>query len=355
MVKAGREDGPARVTLRDVAREAGISIGTVSMALSHDPRVAEATRERVAAAAARLGYVYDRGAAGLRKQKSGLVGFAVNDLNHAYHAGVAAGIESRLAAAGQVLVLGNADEDAERQVKFLSALREHRVDGILITPANGMTADQMARVVAWGIPLVQVSREVAGADADFVAAAHRIAFRGLARHLIALGHRRIALVGGEPATSTAAERAAGYREALDAAGIAFDPRLHVPGRVSRDGGFQAVEPLLHLTDPPTAVMAFNDEVAFGVMLGLRSRGVEPGIDCAVTGAEDTPEAELWRPQLASALLDAARIGATAADLLLARIRDPGLAPGRVIIDSPLKLRTSACPPPAAVRRAAGGR
>ncbi len=354
MVKAVRGDGPARVTLRDVAREAGISIGTVSMALSRDPRVAESTRERVAAAAVRLGYVYDRGAAGLRKQKSGLVGFAVNDLNHAYHAGVAAGIESRLAAMGHVLVLGNADENAERQLKFLSALHEHRVDGILITPAYGMTAELLAKVVAWGIPLVQVSREVVGAGVDFVAAAHRAAFRGLAKHLIGLGHRRIALVGGEPTTSTATERAAGYREALDAAGI-LDPRLHVPGRVSRDGGFQAVEPLLHLADPPTAVMAFNDEVAFGVMLGLRSRGVEPGIDCAVTGAEDTPEAELWRPQLASALLDAARIGATAADLLLARIRDPALAPGRVIIDSPLKLRASACPPPAAVRRATGGR
>jgi LacI family transcriptional regulator len=324
------------------------------MALSRDPRVADATRERVAAVAARLGYVYDRGAAGLRKQKTGLVGFAVNDLNHAYHAGVAAGIESRLATLGQVLVLGNADESAERQLNFLAALREHRVDGILITPARGVTAEMLARVVAWGIPLVQVSREVAGANVDFVAAAHREAFVGLARHLIALGHRRIALVGGEPSTSTAAERAAGYREALQAAGIAIDPRLHVPGRVSRDGGYQAVEPLLHLADRPTAVMAFNDEVAFGVMLGLRSRGVEPGVDCAVTGVEDTPEAELWRPQLATAAIDAARIGATAADLLLARIRDPALAPGRVLVDSPLRLRASACPPPSGVRPGAGG-
>jgi LacI family transcriptional regulator len=342
---------PHRVTLRDVAREAGVSTGTVSMALGRDPRVAAATRAHVLATAARLAYVYDRAAARLRGRHGGLVGFAINDLANPFHARVAAGLENRLVAAGKVLVLGNADEDAKRQLAFLATLREHRVEGIALTPAIGMARGALRGVRDWGLPLVLVTRDVPGSGVDFAGHADRRAFAAMARHLVGLGHRRIAFVGGDPRTTTARERVAGYADALAEAGIDAAGRRWIPGPATRETGCAAIGELL-AKRRPTAVMAFNDPVAFGVMLGLRERGLEPGVDCAVTGADNAPEGALWRPALATVAFDAGALGAAAALLLLARIDAPGGRARRRLLDAPLVLRASASPP---LRRGAAGR
>ena len=140
--------------------------------------------------------------------------------------------------------------------------------------------------------------------------------------------------------STAAARRAGYLAALRRAGIAADPALMIPGPDTREHGAAAVHALLRHPDPPSAVMAFNDTVAFGVMLGLRQIGLDPGIDLAVVGCDDVDEAALWTPPLTTIAIDAPGMGQAAVELFLARLADPHAPPRRVMLMPRLVVRLS---------------
>jgi LacI family transcriptional regulator len=159
-------------------------------------------------------------------------------------------------------------------------------------------------------------------------------------HLARLGHRRIAFVGGPAESSARRDRYAGYRRALDAAGLATDAGLSVTTPVTRTGGYEGILPLLERSDPPTAALCYNDVVAFGVMLRLYSIGVRVGTDFAVVGFDNIEEAALWRPALTTISIPPRHVGEVAARLLLSRIEDPDMPPRQCILDPELVVRDS---------------
>ncbi len=332
-----------RISLKDVARAAGVSTGTVSMVLNGKPSVAAQTRAHVQQVIDELGYVYDRSGAQLRSRRTGIVGVSICNLANPYFAEITVGIEEALGELRLALVLGHCGESLAQQAKFLATAREHNVEGLILMPAIGTTRQIIDEVLAWRIPLVLVSRYVAGAATDYAGLDNQAGSVLATEHLLSLGHERIAFVGANARTSTGRDRLRGYRKALRAAGIELAPELVSECDATREQGFLAAKALMTRPDPPTAIVCFNDLVAFGVMLGLRKLGLEPGRDCSVVGADGVAEAALWQPGLTTVAVHTARIGLTAGRLLRERLATPGRPPERILLQPELVVRGSSGP------------
>lgn len=332
------------VTLQAIATDLGISTATVSLALRGNPAVAEATRKRVEERARELGYIYNRSAASLRTSRSHIIGVCVHDVANPYFAEMLTGVEHVALESGRSMLLGTYGESFELQERLLRTFREYRPDGVILCPAAGTTLEDLDFLTRSGVPVVQLSREILGAPLDFVGSDDRLGTIKAVRHLVELGHRRIAYFGGKEGVSTAVQRHAAFRETLSACGLSFDPDLVVAGWGRRQTGIEAVDHVLALPDPPTAALCFNDLTAFGAMLGLYKRGLTPGADFSLIGYDDVSEASQWTPQLTSLSHAHREPGRLAAEILLRRLADPTLPVMREAIEPMLMARGTTAPP-----------
>ena len=328
-----------RATVKDIAKRAGVSPATVSLVLRNSPLVARPTRERVRSSIASLGYVYDRAAANLRARLTQTVGLIVCEITNPFYAELTAGIDEALDRAGWVAFLANTAESPLRQDRFIERMREHRVDGLLLSPAEGTDPEIIERLHRLGLPVVQVLRRLGRRVSDHVGADFRLGMTLAAEHLIRLGHRRLAFVGGGRRASPARDRAHAYRETLKRHGLPIGPIIDcLP---TREEGEKAVGRLLTgARDDPTAILCHNDVCAFGVLVGLADRGLVAGKDCAVIGFDNIPEAAHYRPALTTVEIGARRIGEEAAGLLLRRIQAPDAPPESIILPPRLIIRSS---------------
>jgi LacI family transcriptional regulator len=329
-----------RVTLVDVAARAGVSRATASLVLRGSPLVAEETRERVLATMRGLGYVPHRGAASLRTQRSRMVGLVIPDVTNPFFAEMTVGIETELDEAEHVVLLGNTAERLGKQDRLLATMQEHRADGVLLCPAENTPSDTLARLDSWHLPYVLFVRYVEGVTADYVGADNVGGAQLAVEHLIAHGHRRIGFVGGPAHASARHDRLRGYRRALERHDLPVVAALEPTSPTTRQGGDRAMRALLEQPDPPTAVLCYNDVVAFGATLALQACGREPGRDVAVVGFDDIAEAALWHPPLTTIAIAPRRIGEEGARLLLDRIAQPERPPRQVILSPQLILRAS---------------
>ena len=330
----------SRVTILDIAREAGVSKSTVSLVLREAPAVNAETRARVRTAMRELGYVYNRGAASLRNGAADTVGMIINDLTNPFFAELAVGIERGLAAAGIVPFLANTGESPARQAQVMKVMREHGAAGFIVCPALGTDRAFLREVEDWRMPVVSVMRRIPGARASYVGPDNRRGAERAAAHLAGLGHRRIAFLGGVRGMVVQEERAAGYAAGLAAAGLPLDPELVVESPPSREGGEAALGRALALADPPTAALCFNDVVAFGVLHGLGRRGLEVGRDFALVGFDDVRDARAAVPPLTSVAVDPPGLGERAAQILLRLVRDPAAGPVEHYGEARLVVRAS---------------
>ncbi|WP_267957318.1 LacI family DNA-binding transcriptional regulator [Paraburkholderia sp. HP33-1] len=336
---------PPRVTIRDIAERAGVSVPTVSLVLRESPLVARKTVAKVQAAIQELGYVYNRNAASMRSRRSGVIAVSVNDLANPYFAGLASSVERALYQIDRTVLISDVREDTSRQTHFIEKMREHNVDGLLLCPAHRTESDQLvAHLKKAGMPCVLVSRDLPDSGLDYAGYDHRYGMRVAVEHLIALGHRRIALLGGSSSTWVGRERVAGYRDALRRYKIRRDAALEIEGELTRHSGMSLLDQALALPEPPTAAACANDTVAFGVMLALHRRGLEPGIDFSVTGHDDVAESALWTPALTTVSIDFDQLGEQAAAMLLRRIDNPAIERQHVSLPVRLETRGSTCPP-----------
>jgi LacI family transcriptional regulator len=300
----------------DIARAAGVSKSTVSLALKGSPLVKTETRARVEAAIERLGYVYNRGAANLRASSSSFVGMVISDLTNPFFAELAVGIESALYALGFVPILANTNEDVERQAYVLRSLREHNVAGIIMSPARGADAWTLANQLPRTMPTIITMRRILSSPFPYIGPDNRAGSREAVAHLLRLGHRRIGYLGGDEKITTQQERAAGWQDALAAASIPYEEGLMFPAPPTRAGGRDAMERALSSPRPPTAVFCYNDIVAMGATRAVATRGMVPGRDMAVIGFDDIAEAEHNAPPLTTVNADTREMGARCADSLL---------------------------------------
>jgi LacI family transcriptional regulator len=305
-----------KATILDIARRAGVSKSTVSLVLQGSGLIRPETANRVREAIDEVGYVYNRGAANLRKAHSNVVGMVINDLTNPFFAELAVGIERVFQAAGIVPFIANTAESPIRQEEVIKSLMEQGVAGLIVSPARGTRPDAFERLRAAHIPVVLAMRRLPESRVPAIAPDNRRGACLAVTHLIEKGHCRIAFFGGYPDLVVYRDRRDGYRDALVAHGIAVDEAVIIQGDTSRRGGLACLDRALALPEPPTAAMCFNDAVAFGAMLGLRQRGREPGRDFAVVGFDDVTEAEHYVPALTSVSVDPGGLGERAAHVVL---------------------------------------
>lgn len=331
----------SRVTVIDIARAAGVSKSTVSLVLQGSPLVKEETRARVNEAIRELGYVYNRGAANLRQAKSKIIGIIVNDLTNSFFAELAVGMDMIVQSAGYVQFLAHSGEDVDRQSELIASMREHGIAGLILSPARGTEAADLKPIVDSGMPVVVAVRNVPGAKVSSLLSDNYAGARAAVRHLIELGHRRIAFAGGFADIQVFAERSQGYRDGLAEAGVAPDEDLIVSSAPSRAGGAIAVDHILSRGgELPTAALCFNDAVAFGVCDGLRARRLEPGVDFSVIGFDDVIEARTAVPALTTVSVDPQRMGQKAAQLLFKQINAGNAEPETIRTPVRLVVRQS---------------
>ena len=313
-------DTPRPKTLLDVARRAGVSRATASLVLRDSPAITAATRARVEAAMAELGYVYNRGAARLRAARSQTIGVLLPNLTNPFFATLLAGVEDRVESARLSVFLGNCNEDAARQDLFVTRMREHGVDGLIICPVENTPPEAIEKLTQQRVPLVQLLRHVKGSVSDFAGVDFAALATAATERLVALGHRRIAFVSGNRHHSVQEERLAGFSAAMAANGLDASRVIEIP--LTHADGRAAAPSLVKRPDAPTAILCFNDVVALGLHRGLIDLGVAIGREVSIVGIDNVAECDLVVPGLASVATQPFRIGSHAADLLLRRLKDP---------------------------------
>ncbi|WP_226781308.1 LacI family DNA-binding transcriptional regulator [Oceaniglobus trochenteri] len=331
----------SRVTLDDVAAHAEVSRSTASLVVRNSKLITAETTKKVRRSIAALGYTYNQAAANLRTQRSKTLGMIIADLSNPFYALVASGIESECGQHRYVTVFADAREDADTQTMIVNRFIENDVAGIFLCPSGNDSAQNLDRLQEVGIPSVLFMRHIQGYDASYIGPDNVAGMRAVVAHLVEQGHRRIGFVGGPPKRSSGQERLDGFLQGMRDHGLT--PRAeHVVAvpTIDRQAAHGACLALLDAGDPPTALVCYNDLMAFGAMLAMIRRGLTPGKDIAVTGFDDIPESVLWTPSLTTISIDAENIGRMAARALLARIENPDQPPERMIVAPRLIARES---------------
>ncbi|PUB24102.1 LacI family transcriptional regulator [Promicromonospora sp. AC04] len=333
------------VTVHDVARAAGVSISTVSRALGSPERVATETRDRVTRAAAELGYRPNHAASGLRKGRTHAIGLVVPDLENPYFASVTKSVQARARAEGYEVLVADSDEDAAVEPELIDALAA-RTDGLVVASPRSGEAELRAALV--GVTAVLANRELpparkAGSGAaavPFIAVDDADGVAQALGHLSALGHRKVGVAAGPASSWSGGRRVAG----LIAAAGRWDVELVELGNFQPyfAGGIQAADHAL--ASGVTAVVAFNDLMALGILDRLRHRGVDVPGEMSVVGFDDVQLAALVSPALTTVHIPLARLGQRAVDLLLARLRGGTPVSGQLPVE--LTIRGSSGPAPA---------
>jgi DNA-binding LacI/PurR family transcriptional regulator len=307
-------------TLKDVARLAGVSVKTVSNVVNGYAFVKAENRRRVEEALSATGYRPNIGARNLRRGRTGFIALLLPELSVPYFGELAGLVITAAQAEDWNVLIEQTQGDAERERSALAALGPHLIDGAIISP-EALDPEDLTAFSA-GVPLVVLGEHTVDLPIDHVAIDNVLAARTAVDHLIGLGRRRIAAIGQNPQRGTAAQRLAGYREALTAAGLPFTPEYVVPVRnYHRQDGAEAIARLLDGPTPPDAVFCFNDLLAIGALRAAAERGVRVPEDLAIVGFDNTEESAYSLPSLTTIAPDKTAIAQTAVGLIRRRLAD----------------------------------
>lgn len=335
---------PKRVTHKDVAERARVSVATVSYVINNGPRpVSAATKAKVEQAIAELGYYPNELARSLRLQQSTTIGLILPNVTNPVFSEIANELENICTAEGFLVLLCNSNRQHEREERFVHMLRAKQVDGVVITP-HGEPLALIEPLLRARIPVVVLEHDLPKVHCIVI---DEMQGGQLAtQHLIELGHRRIALIRRMPNSALSTERFAGYRQALSAAGIAYDQQLVVECAAGQAAGAKAMHHLLALDHPPTAVFTHNDVLAMGALHAIHCAGLRVPEDISVVGYDDITSAAYLSPPLTTIRCPKAEMGALAASIILDLVRHTGEPqPVTRLLPVELVVRASTTPPP----------
>jgi LacI family transcriptional regulator len=306
------------VTIKDVAREAGVSVATVSRVWNDADFVSPETRQRVAEVAARLGYSPHGAARSLITRTTFALGVLLPDLYGEFFSEIIRGIDHAAQAAGYHILVSSSHESKDEIDAALRSMRG-RVDGMIIMSPD-LEAQRTLQALQGSFAVVLLNGGAESKAFDTITIENHEGAREMTRHLLARGHRRIAMIGGPQRNYDAAERLRGYRTALTESGIALEEPLVVQGDFSELSGHRAEKRLLALESRPTAIYAANDSMAIGALSALRENGLRVPEDIAVAGFDDIPLARYMNPPLSTVHVDISQLGERAAALLLTSLQ-----------------------------------
>lgn len=330
-------------TIYDVARAAGVSTSTVSHVVNGTRHVSDDTKQRVRAAMEQLHFRPNSLARSLVRQETRTLALIVPDNVNPFFAELARSVEDHGFTRGYNVLLCNSDRDPAKELAYLDMLISKRVDGIIyMTMSAGL--DQLRPLVDNNIPFVTFDREFE--DVDAILLDNEGGGYQATQHLIELGHRRIACVGGPDAKTRSHARIQGYEAALREAGFSVDSRLIQPGAWTYESGQEAARRLFDLPDPPTAIFACNDMMAIGAIAALHERDLRVPADVSVVGFDNVSLGAYFLPPLTTLATPIVDLGQQLAQLMLDRINDRLTPmPQRHIVRGQLVVRGSTSTPP----------
>jgi LacI family transcriptional regulator len=332
-----------RLTIRDVAGRAGVSPATVSRVINGRPDVSEELRETVMKVVRELGYSSGRGSQVGGMGRTGLVGVTTPLIHHSYFSEILAGATEAAYEQELAMVLSPTFHEHDREVSLMERLARGMTDGaLLILPEE--SNDELSTLHEQGYPFVIVDPHTAIDErVPTVSANNTSGAREATAHLLGLGHRQIGIITGPTGWIATEERLSGYRGARADAGLLSDPTLQLESNFRDNGGYEATMALMKRPDPPTAIFAFNDMMAIGVLHAARDLGLRVPEDLSIVGFDDTFEASIMRPALTTVRQPLAEMGRMAVTQLVRLLQNRRIEALHVQLETKLVLRESTAP------------
>jgi LacI family transcriptional regulator len=336
-----------KLTARDVAAHAGVSVGTVSRVVNGVPSVKPEVRKRVQQAIAALDWQPNIVAQNMRGRTSRMIGFVFSDVRNPLYASMIKGAEDVLSRAGYMLVVASSDGRPDREAAFIDLFRQRQAEGLIFSIAQEKHPDVLSALNSARFPFVLLEREISPA-VDTVGADHMGGVHHATRYLLGLGHRRIAMISGGADNRVGRERISAFFAAYAEAGLTPDATLIRRDSFSEEYGFHQAEQLLDLPEPPTAIVVLGQHLLRGVLSTVRRKGVSIPQQLSLIVSNDSELARFVTPAISAIRYDSYALGREAALLLLRRLKEgPGAAAGRITVPTEFILRDS-CAAPARV-------
>jgi len=330
----------SHITLDDVAKVSGFSKSTVSRVLRNDPNVNPITKEKVEQVAQRLGYIPNIVARSLRSKKTTTIGVVIADICNPFFPSVVRGVEDVAREKGYSIILCNTDEKYEREKEALNTLIQKRVDGLLISPVQ-KKFDDLLELRRQKIPFVLIGRHFDPLEMDHIVTDDiRGAFMAT-EYLIKKGHKKILFINGPLYTSCARERMAGYKKALVENNIKLDTKLLKEGALKMEDGYRVIKKVISSKLDFTAVFAFSDLVAFGVIKALKEQGRKMPDDVAVVGYDNIDFGFSLELPLTTVHIPKYELGSEGMKLLHRKINEKINETQKIVLDTKLIIRDSA--------------
>ena len=326
-------------TIREVAESAGVSYATVSHVINNTRLVSQETRERVLAAMDALNYRPNALARSLRQGKTNTLGLVLPDSANPFFAEISRSIEDEAFKKGYSVFLCNTELDIQRELFYVDVLSKKQVDGIIFVAA-GDQADSLDFLRSRNMPVVLIDRDLPNVEVDAVLSDNQLGGFLATRHLLSLGHTRIACIAGPSSITPSAERIIGYRRALEEAGLSYDESLILRGDYHAQSGMEITHSILQMEPRPTAIFALNDLMALGALRAAAEAGCSVPQDLAVVGYDDLEIAHFTNPPLTTIAQPKREIGAQAVHLLVDRMSHRNRPPTRLVLAPELIIRRS---------------
>jgi len=326
------------ITIRDVARKAGVSVATVSRVLNNSGPVAEETRLRIAEVARELSYTPNSTARSLSMQRTSAIGVLLPEIYGEFFSEVIRGVDQAARRKGYHVLVSSSHSSQEEIEAALRAMRG-RVDGLILLAADVEITRLLVNLPS-DIPLVLLNADPHDSPYDTLIIDNYGGARAVVEHLLGLGHRRIGLIRGAERNHDARERTRGYVDAMREAGMVIDPSHIVTGDFTESGGHRAARELLAVSERPTAVFASNDSMAIGALSAAEDAGLEVPEDLAVVGFDDVPIAQYVSPPLTTVRVAIAELGSRAVSRLLTSLQVEQTAVVREVLRTEVVVRRS---------------
>jgi LacI family transcriptional regulator len=332
--------------MKEIARLAGVSLGTVSHVLNDTVRVREPLRKRVLEAVQQVGYQPSQLARALRRDRTNIIAMIIPDITNPFFPAVVRGAEDQAFSNGFRLILCNTDNDHSKELVHLNELRTYLPAGLIVIPSN--FSDLTAKAESYrrtGTGVVCIDRLPKNWGGDSVTADNEAGARDATRHLIKMGHIRLAMITGPLHLTNSKERLNGFKRAMQEAKLPLGPEYIQETTFDKQGGYSKALILLRHIPRPTAIFAGNDMIALGALRAIREAGLRCPADVSLMGFDDLDLAETTNPSLSSVSQSGYQLGATAASILVGRIQGDDSPAKHVVLKTSLNVRDSVAPPP----------
>jgi DNA-binding LacI/PurR family transcriptional regulator len=343
-VTRGKRKSEERITIKDIAKYANVSLGTVSNVINGNMPVRPVMRRRVLDAIRQLGYQPSLLARGLRRNKTSIIGMVIPDIANPFFPAVVRGVEDVAYQNSFHLMLCNSDNDPAKEESYLRELHSYRMAGLILIPSANSQISSLAVVEFADVPVICLDRQPEDWTSDSVTVDNAEGTFAATDYLLKLGHRSIAMITGSLHLTNSKARVDGFRSAMRKAKLNVDHEYIQEGRFDRLSGYEKMRILLQYRPRPTAVVCGNDLIAIGVLSALRAANLRCPEDVSVVGFDDIEVAELTDPPLSTVFQPGYQMGARGASLLLKRFNGSTEPAQQIILPTELKLRHSVAAP-----------